>query len=165
MCSRNTVSKGSHVSFFCGGDPFCEEVRRPENTCDLFAWVTHWSLLSLEGLADLSPSLERPADLYYSQKLQTLYCLFKSHMDKWISSLPTYFSIYGWLSELTYFCFFFLIICWSYLRMEISVTLSIDNKLYSRHHILYFSFLWKPLCWCYLATAFNQLSSCTTLCC
>ena len=39
----------------------------------------------------------------------------------------------GWLSELTYFRFF-PVICWSYLRTEISVTLSIVNKLYSRHH-------------------------------
>ena len=44
-------------------------------------------------------------------------------------------------------------------RLEISVTLSIGNKLYSRHHILYFAFLWKQPCWCYLATALNLLSS------
>ena len=31
VCSRNTVREGSHISFFCGGDPFCEVVRRLEN--------------------------------------------------------------------------------------------------------------------------------------
>ena len=106
MCSRNTVRESSHISFFCGGDTFCEVVRRLENTHDIFTWVTHRSLPSLERLVDLSPSLERPADLSFSPNLQTLYYLFKSHTDIWISSSPTYFSVYG-LSELTYFRFFF----------------------------------------------------------
>ena len=52
------------------------------------------------------------------------------------------FSVYGWLSELTYFRFF-PVICWSYLRTEISISLSMGNRLYSRTHILYFSFVWK----------------------
>ena len=30
--SKNTVRESSHTSFFCGGDPFCEVERRPENT-------------------------------------------------------------------------------------------------------------------------------------
>ena len=60
--------------------------------------------------------------------------------------------------------FFFPVICWSYLRTEISIILSIGNKLYSCRHILYFSFLWKPLCWFYLATALNLLISSTALC-
>ena len=132
MCGRNTVRESSHISFFCGRRPFCEILRRPENT--------HQRVSA------------------FSQKLQTLYCLFKSHADIWISSSPTYFSVYGWLSKLTYFRFF-PVICWSHLRTEISVTLFLGNKLYSRHHILYFTFLWKPLCWCYLATALNLLSS------
>ena len=32
VCSRNTVRENSHISFFCSGYPFCEVVRRPENT-------------------------------------------------------------------------------------------------------------------------------------
>ena len=32
VCSRNTVRESSHISFFCGGDPFCEVKRQPENT-------------------------------------------------------------------------------------------------------------------------------------
>ena len=32
VCYRDTVRESSHVYFFCGGDPFCEVVRRPENT-------------------------------------------------------------------------------------------------------------------------------------
>ena len=49
---------------------------------------------------------------------------------------------------------FFPVICWSYQWMEISVLLSIGNKLYSHHHHLFFSFLWNHfdhvilrLCW------------------
>ena len=32
VCCRNTVRENSHISFFCGGDLFCDVVRRPENT-------------------------------------------------------------------------------------------------------------------------------------
>ena len=32
VCRRNTVRESSHISFFCGRDPFCEVVQRPENT-------------------------------------------------------------------------------------------------------------------------------------
>ena len=28
----NAVTESSHISFFCGGGPFCEEVRQLENT-------------------------------------------------------------------------------------------------------------------------------------
>ena len=166
MCSRNTVREISHISFFCRGDPYCELARRPENTHEEMTGLLEWPAglcLPPERSVGLSPWLERPGDLSFSPQLQTLYCLFKSHADIWISSSPTYFSVYCWLSELTYFRFF-PVICWSYLWMEISVTLSIGNKSYSRHHILNFSFLWKPLCWCYLATALNLLSSSTALC-
>ena len=147
MSSRNTVRESSHISFFCGGDPFCEVVRRLENTHE-----------ELTGL------LEWPAGLCLQSKIQTLYCIFKPHADIWISSSPTYFSVYGWLSELTSFFCCFSVICWPYLQMEISVTLYIGNRLYSRHHILHFSFLWKPLCWCYLATTLNLLFTSTALC-
>ena len=79
--SRNTVRECSHISFFCGGDHFCEVVRRPENT--------HKGV-ELTGLP------ERPADLCLLSKIADLILCFKSHV----------FSVYGWLSELTYFCFF-----------------------------------------------------------
>ena len=169
MCSRNTVRESSHISFFCGGDPFCEVVWLPgEHTlgADRSAWVTSGSLPSLERPADLPLCLSDQRISAFSQKLQTLYCLFKSHAHKWTSSLPQrIFLFMVWVIG-TYITpvFFFPVICWSYLRTEISVTLSIGNKLYSRHHLLYFSFLWKPLCWCYLATALNLLSSSTALC-
>ena len=41
--SRNSVRESSHISFFCGEDPFYEIVRRPENTygeADRSAWET-----------------------------------------------------------------------------------------------------------------------------
>ena len=166
MWSRNTVRESSHIYFFCGRDPFCEVVRRSDNTHEELT-----GLLELPGclflrLKDQLTSPIRLSDHWISafcSKLRTLYCLFKSHADIWKSSSPIYFSVYGWLWELTSF-HFFPVICWFYLRTEISVTLSIGNKLYSPHHILYFSFLLKPLYWCYLATALNLLSSSTALC-
>ena len=133
MWSRDTVRETSHISFVCGGDPFCEIVRPADLSCG--------SLPSVQ--------IYRP------------YIFFSSPMWKYEHPLRLpYFSVYGWLSELTYFRFF-TVICWSYLRTEISVPLSIGNELYSRHHILYFSFLWtmKTFCWCYLATTLNLLSS------
>ena len=66
--SRNTVRESSHISFFCGGDPFREVVRRPENThgrADRFAWVT----------SRPPPSLEWSSGLCFQSKIQTLYCL------------------------------------------------------------------------------------------
>ena len=66
VCSRNTVRESSYISFFCGGDPFCEVVQRLENTqgelTGLLEWLAGLST-SLEWRADLSPSPERPADL------------------------------------------------------------------------------------------------------
>ena len=110
--SRNTVRENSHVSFFWGGDPFCWVVRRPEKTyggADRFAWMTSGSLPSVQNYRH--------------------YCLFKSHAEKWTSYSPHVFSVYGWLSEFTYF-HFFPVICWSYLRTEISFIRSTGNKLH-----------------------------------
>ena len=60
---RNSVREISHISFFCGGDPFCEVVRRPENThggADRFTWVASGSPLSWETSRS-PPLLERQA--------------------------------------------------------------------------------------------------------
>ena len=149
MWSRNTVRESSHISFFCTVEPFCEVLWRPENThgeAHRFAWVTSRSLPLLERRTDLPLSPERPAGL------------FKSSARIWTRLFAHAFSVYGLLSELTYFRFF-PVICWSYPRTEISVSLSIANKTYS----LPFSFIFcDPLCWCYLATALNMLSSYTS---
>ena len=162
MFSRNTVGESSHKSFFWGGDPFCEVVRRLENTHrDMTgsAWVTSGSLFAWETSGPFPLRLSDQRISVFGPKSQTLYCLFKSHADIWTSSSPRVFFCL-WLVIGTYILpFFFPVICWSYLRTEISVTLSIGNKYSSRHHILYFSFLWKPFCWCYLATALNLLCS------
>ena len=160
--SRNTVRECSHLSFFCGGDSFCEVVGRQQNTHDMFAWVTRRSLSLLKRLADLSSSLERPADLCLQSKI-TEYCLSKSHAEVWTSSSPHVFFCL-WLVIGTDILSFFPVIFWSYLQMEISVTPSIGNKLYSRHHILYLNSLWKPIYWCYLETTLNKQSSSMALC-
>ena len=89
-------------------------------------------------MGELTGLLEWPVDLSFSPKLQTLHS-FKSHTEIWTCLLAHIFSFYCWLSELTYFRFFFLVICWSYLRREISVILSTGNKLHSRHLPLFFS--------------------------
>ena len=42
MCSRNTVRESSHISFFCGEDPFCEVVGRPENIHGELTGLLEW---------------------------------------------------------------------------------------------------------------------------
>ena len=61
-----------------------------------------------------------PADLPFSPKLQTFYCIFKSHAEIWTRLIAHIFSIYGWLSELTDFRLF-PVICWSYLWTDIFI--------------------------------------------
>ena len=54
--SRNIVRESSHISFFCGGDFFCEVVRQPENThggANRFAWVTCGPPASIKWSAGL----------------------------------------------------------------------------------------------------------------
>ena len=162
--SRNTVRDSSHISFFCGRDPFCEVVWQLENThggADRFAWLT----------SGPPPSLEWPVGLSFSPKLQTLYCL-SSPMNTPLC--PRIFLFMAGYQNLHTSSFFFSVICWSYLRTEISVILSTGNKLHSHHSSLYFSLCgrkitstkWfsQPLCWCYLATALNLQSSSIALC-
>ena len=102
-----------------------------------FAWVTNGSLPSVQNY--------RP------------YTVFSSPMRKY--EHPLCLTYFLFMAGYQGFSGFFPLICWSYLRTEISVTLSIGNKLFSRHHLLFLFFLWKPLCWCYLVTALNLLSS------
>ena len=103
-------------------------------------------------------------NLYMCRWIEILWLWYDYGYVVAIQHSATYFFSL-WLVIGTYILLFlFSVICWSYLRTEISVTLSIGNNLYSRHHISYFSFLWKPLCWCYLSTALNQLTSSTALC-
>ena len=93
--NRHTDRESSHLSFFCGEDPFWEVVRRPENKhegADRFTGVT----------SGPPPSLEWPVGLCLQSKITDLILSFKSHEHAF---LPTYFSVYGGLSELTYFRF------------------------------------------------------------
>ena len=109
VCIRATA--GEHTSHVYLSDP----------QVSLFAWTTSGSLpFAWESCRSLpSVQIYRP------------YIVFSSPMRKHEHPLHlTYFSVYGWLSELIYFGFF-PVICWSYLRTEISVTLSIGNNSYS----------------------------------
>ena len=130
MCSRNKVRESSHISFFCGEDPFCEVMQRPQNT--------HGELTGgLEWPAGLSPSLERPVDLCLLTKITDLILSLKSHAEIWTSSPHVFCCL--WLVIGTYTLLgFFPVIHWSYLRTEISVILSIGKK-YILAIILYFS--------------------------
>ena len=116
---------GEHPWYVCTSDqrvsPFVWETSGPLP----FAWATSWplpfawaSIGSLPGISTFSP------------KLQTLYYLFKSHAEVWTSSSRHVFFCL-WLFIGTYILPFFPVICWSYQRTEISVALSISNKLYS----------------------------------
>ena len=115
MCSRNTVRESLRISFFCGGEPICKVVRRPENTYDMFAWVTR------------SNSLERQADLSIQSKFTDLILSFQVSYGNmnilFASGIFLFMADYRNLHTSD----FFPVICWSYLRTEISVTLSIGN--------------------------------------
>ena len=122
------------MSFFCGRDPFCEVVWWSENTHGELTSLLEWPAGLSLCLRDqrISPFAWVTSGSLPSVQIYRPYIVFSSPMRKYEHPLRlTYFSVYGWLSELKYFQVFFLVICWSYLRMEISVTLSIGNKLYS----------------------------------
>ena len=97
---------------------------------DRSAWVTSGCLHSLEGPADLYPSLEWPVDLCLQSKITDLILFFKFQAEVWASSSPHVF--FCWLLVMgTYILPFFPVICWLHPRTEICVTLSIGDKLHS----------------------------------
>ena len=111
VCSSNTVRHSSHISFFCGGDPYCTVVQRPENTHE-----------ELKGL------FERPASLYLQSKITDLILSFQvpcGSINIHIASRVFLF-VAGYLNLHTsvFFRLFVDLIC------EISVILSIGNKSY-----------------------------------
>ena len=80
--------------------------------------------------------LRWPVDVCLRSRITDTILSFNSHAEIWTHLFAHVFSVYDWLSELTYI--FFPVICWSYMRREMYDSLSISNKLYSCHH-LYFS--------------------------
>ena len=89
VCCSNTVRESSHISSFCGGDPYSKVVQWPEYTYEELTGLLEWS-----------------AGLCLQFQITDLIFSLKSQAETWTSSLPHLFSVYGWLSELTYFCFF-----------------------------------------------------------
>ena len=90
-----------------------------------FAWATSGSLPSVQNYR--------------------LYIVFSSPKRKYEHRLRlTYFLFMAGYRNL-HTSVFFPVICWSYLRTEISVTLSIGNKLYSSPSSFIFSFQWPTL--------------------
>ena len=127
-------------------------MRRPENTHRevdrstwetgrflSFAWETSGSSPSFERSAGLCSLLERPSDFCLQSKITELILSFQVPCGN-MKILFASRIFCSWLVIGTYILpVFFPVICWSYLRMEISVILSISNKLYSRHYPLFFS--------------------------
>ena len=130
--SRNTVRESLHISFFCGGDPFCEVVQQPENThreadsllewpvdlsylawatsrSPLLTWVSSGFLLSVQNY--------RPY-IVFQVPCKNMNILFTSRI----------FCLSLVIGTLHTSCFF-PEICWFYLQTEISVILSTGNKL------------------------------------
>ena len=115
------------MSFFCGGDPFCEVERWPEN------------ILKLKG------PLEQAAGLFLQSKFTDLILSFQVPWGimNILFALRIFLFVGGYQNLLL---FFFLVICWSYQWMEISVTLSIGDKLYSLPSYFIFSTLLMLSC-------------------
>ena len=112
VCSRRlfTVRHTLQISFFTGGNSFCEVTRRPENTQRELTGMLEWLACLCLRLRDQRTSLlclSHQRISAFSPKLKSEYSVFESYADIWISSSPTYFSVYGWLSELTYSRYFF----------------------------------------------------------
>ena len=130
VCRRNTESKSSHISFCAFLGPFLwSSATAGEHTrgADRSACVISGS----------PPSLERPAGLCLQSKITDLILSFQVPWGS-MNILFAYVYFCLWLVIRTYILpFFFSVICWSYLRTEISVILSLDNKLNSRHHLIY----------------------------
>ena len=127
MRSRNTVRESSHIYFFCGRGPLLSSETAKEHTqhvclgdslVSLFTWETSRSLPFTWATSRSLPSVQnyRP------------YIVFQVPWTRLFTSRIFLFMA-GYQNLHT--SAFFPVICWSYLRTEISVTLSIDNKLYS----------------------------------
>ena len=119
MCNRATT--GEHTGHVCSSDQRVSPCVWETSRSLPFAWVTNGSLSFAWATSRSLPSVQnyRP------------YIVFSGPMRKYENPFRfTYFSVCGRLSELTYFRFF-PVICWSYLRRKISVTLSISIKSYT----------------------------------
>ena len=130
--SRNIGWESSHIYFFCGGDPFCEVERRLENTqgepTGLFEWP-----------ADFPLRLSAHRVSLFQSKIIDFILSFQVPYES--ASSPAYFLFMAGYRNLHTSVFSG--ICWFYLQTEISVTLSIGNKLYSSQSSFIFSFLWN----------------------
>ena len=127
------------------GTHFCEVVQWLENTHGEPTGLLEWpaGLCLQSKITDLILSSQLPWGNKNSPLRPRIFCL-------WLV-IGTYILLF----------FFFPVICWSCLWTEISVTLSIGNKLYSRHHLLLCSFLWNYFVYVIL---WPHWSSSTTLC-
>ena len=131
VCIRATV--GENIWHVCLRDP----------QVSLFAWETSgrlplvWEICGALAIVWATTGSLLSIQNYRHYILFCVSCRYKNILMAFV-----FFRL--WLVIRTYILrFFFLVICWSFLRTEISVTLSIGNKSYSRHHLLFFSILWN----------------------
>ena len=133
MCSWSTVWESSYIPLFCGRDTFHEVVRRPENTHEELTGLVEWPARLSLHLRDQRISLFRIATSRSlpQSKFTDLILSFLVPCGS-MNILFTHVFFCSWLVIGTYILpGFFPVICWSYLRTEISVTQSIGNKSYS----------------------------------
>ena len=138
MCSRNTVRESSVAGTLfvklCGGwrtHTRIWQVCLSDQQVSPFTWETSGPLPFVLRPLDLSPSLEWPVDLCLLYKFTDLLLSFQvpcGSMNILFASRIFLFVV-DYLKLQTFV--FFPVFCWSYLRMVVSVTLSIENKLYS----------------------------------
>ena len=75
MCSSNTVRESSHISFFCGGDPYCEIVQRPENTHGELTGLLEWPVgLCLQS--KITELILSQAEIWTSSLSHVFFCLW-----------------------------------------------------------------------------------------
>ena len=123
LCSKKTVRKSSHISFFCCGNTFYEVVWRPENTHGELTGQLEWS-------AGFSPTLEWPVDFCCQSKITDLILSFQIPCRN-LNILFAHVFFCLWLVIGTYILpVFFPVICWYYLLIERSVILFAGNKLH-----------------------------------
>ena len=145
VCSRNTFRETSHISFFSGGDPFCEVVRRPENTHGELTGLLEWhACLCLQAKITDLIFFSSPMRIYEYPLRPRIFLFmtgYRNLHNSWVFS--------GNLLILS-------------ANRNICHSIHRQKIIFSSSSFIFF-FPVKPLCWCYLATALDLVSSSTAL--
>ena len=147
MCSRDAIRDSSHISFFCGRDPICEVEQKPENKHEELTGLLEWPACLSLCLRDqwTSPFVWLTTGSLRSVQNYRPYIVSQVPSGKMNILLASRIFCLCLVIGTCILPFFFPVICWSYLRTEISVTLSIGNKLYSSPSFFIIFFQWPTL--------------------